>query len=469
MAYFHPWVIAEEDAMEHVPVVMNLARGKDGKSMTWREACTTWLAGHVLSQEMKHIIQNFFAVTRARPNDKEVERNQSDEEVSDEDLDVNAHDLEELLLTTPGGRKGTVTRRADDHHENALAGIAHVRNRWANTAHAQRRGIATALPNSMLNTGDMLAAAAALRREGEEEMNVQAYVTNASAGKIEMRRRVKWADIQDWLRVNVECGGVSASQGNFVREVARRFFVEPCEEGRVHGYTTEPLRKLVHGKPGTGKSSKCMALATKFFDEIGKYKKGVHYHVCTLQAFLAAVLGGHTMHHLAGINPFHVKRMDDDDTGVSHESVQTRFLLARWVLIDELFMSSAQFSAEFECALRNAVPAASCFRNNKWGVRPFGGLNILGFGDAYQLDCPEGTPLYKIPTAVLGDAAAKEDSPLIARGLALLWDQEEGQGFQSVLDLTEPFRCTDPWWNSVLDEFRFLQLTTDTHSFLAWA
>ena len=50
-----------------------------------------------------------------------------------------------------------------------------------------------------------------------------------------------------------------------------------------------------------------MALATKFFDEVGKYKKGVHYHVCTLQAFLAAALGGHTMHHLAGINPFHHK------------------------------------------------------------------------------------------------------------------------------------------------------------------
>ena len=31
LAYVHPWVIAEEDAMEHVPVVMNLASGKDGK------------------------------------------------------------------------------------------------------------------------------------------------------------------------------------------------------------------------------------------------------------------------------------------------------------------------------------------------------------------------------------------------------------------------------------------------------
>ena len=96
--------------------------------------------------------------------------------------------------------------------------------------------------------------------------------------------------------------------------------------------------------------------------------------------------------------------MDDDDTGVSHESVQTRFLLARWVLIDDLFMSSAQFFAEFECALRNAVAVTSCFRRNQWGVRPFGGLNTLGFGDAYQLDCPKGTPLYKIPAGLLAGA-----------------------------------------------------------------
>ena len=122
-------------------------------------------------------------------------------------------------------------------------------------------------------------------------------------------------------------------------------------------------------------------------------------------------------------------------------------------------MSSAQFFAEFECTLRNAVPVTSCFRRNQWGVRPFGGLNILGFGDAYQLDCPEGTPLYKIPAAVLGDAAAKEDPPLIARGLALLWDQEEGQGFQSVLDLTEPLRCKDPWWCWTNSGFCSLQPT----------
>ena len=55
---------------------------------------------------------------------------------------------------------------------------------------------------------------------------------------------------------------------------------------------------------------------------------------------------------------------------------------------------------------------------------------------------------------------------MVARGLALLWDQKGGQGFQSAIDLTEPFRCKDPWWNATLDEFRYLVPTKDTHAFL---
>ena len=69
-----------------------------------------------------------------------------------------------------------------------------------------------------------------------------------------MRPRVEWEYIEHWLKKNVESGGVSAKQGLFVREVAKRFFVEQCEESSMHGYTAEPLRKLVHGKPGTGRA-----------------------------------------------------------------------------------------------------------------------------------------------------------------------------------------------------------------------
>ena len=101
------------------------------------------------------------------------------------------------------------------------------------------------------------------------------------------------------------------------------------------------------------------------------------------------------MHHLAGINPFYHRPLDEDDTGGPKESTQTL-----------------------------------------------------------------------LPSALLGNTEEKKDAVMVARGLALLWDQHEGQGFQSVSDLAEPFRCKDLWWNSVLGEFRFLRLSPDTHAFL---
>ena len=257
---------------------------------------------------------------------------------------------------------------------------------------------------------------------------------------------------------------VSAEQGSAVVEVANRFYAERQEEANPGMPTSEPLRKLVHGKPGTGKSAKCIGLVVKFLEEIAGYKRGVEYHLCTLQTFLAAKLGGQTMHHVAGINPF-LGGANNAEAHVS-ENTQTRFLLTRYLAIDEIFMCSAQFFAEFEIACRTAIPATSPFRMNGFGARPFGGLNVFGVGDAYQLDCPEGVPLYTVPSVLLGDAAVKEDSPMVARGLALLWGQEGGQGFQSAIDLTEPFRCKDPWWNATLDEFRYLVLTKDTHAFL---
>ena len=129
-------------------------------------------------------------------------------------------------------------------------------------------------------------------------------------------------------------------------------------------------------------------------------------------------------------------------------------------------MASAHFFAEFEIAIRNAVPATGRYRSGAYGIRPFGGLNVLGFGDMYQLACPEGLPLYTIHSMLLGDAATREDTPLVARGLDLLWVKTNCEGFHKVVDLHQPFRCTDEWWNSVLDEFRFLQLKSDTHAFL---
>ena len=84
------------------------------------------------------------------------------------------------------------------------------------------------------------------------------------------------------------------------------------------------------------------------------------------------------------------------------------------------------------------------------GVRDWGGLSVGLIGDAYQLDCSEGTPLYRVPHCLLGlSAKSREKQPLARAGLELVWER-----VQSVTELTEPFRCKDLWCNQVLGEIR---------------
>ena len=43
---------------------------------------------------------------------------------------------------------------------------------------------------------------------------------------------------------------------------------------------------------------------------------------------------------------------------------QLRFLLARWLLIDECFMNSAQFRAEMECSIRGAISDTAPYKHS---------------------------------------------------------------------------------------------------------
>lgn len=59
----------------------------------------------------------------------------------------------------------------------------------------------------------------------------------------------------------------------------------------------------MHGKPGTGKSHTISTIVDFFEKQMG-WTRGVEFQVCSLQQVLAAQIGGETVHHMAGINPF---------------------------------------------------------------------------------------------------------------------------------------------------------------------
>ena len=96
------------------------------------------------------------------------------------------------------------------------------------------------------------------------------------------------------------------------------------EEGsRRQGTSTddsEPLRGLVHGLPGTGKS-KVIFFIRRFFEEALGWKHGNEFLFVAYQNTVAHAMAGETIHTAGGMDIGNVPRM-------SHTDVDPRFLEA---------------------------------------------------------------------------------------------------------------------------------------------
>ena len=109
MAYFHPWTLRAGDAEGSVvPFAGNLRDREE----SWQCALSTWLSGNVVSQESVRYINNFMCVYRIRPRDI-AEDMLSDEDFSDEELELAEADLAHALETRISGResKGKKSQR----------------------------------------------------------------------------------------------------------------------------------------------------------------------------------------------------------------------------------------------------------------------------------------------------------------------------------------------------------------------
>ena len=103
MTYFRPHTLLRGLADKHVLHLADFRGGHD----TWQKALTHWLNGGVLCEEAKKHINNFLAVTRARPagDNDELDGN-SDDMLSDEELFVTSGQLDEALGTAHAEESG---------------------------------------------------------------------------------------------------------------------------------------------------------------------------------------------------------------------------------------------------------------------------------------------------------------------------------------------------------------------------
>ena len=114
MTYFHPFTLNPEHADGDVPFLGNLCM----PGLTWHDSMLRWFDGRVACQETKRYLHNFMSVTRARPEEHEEEH--SEDQLSDEELQVNKHNFRDALKTRMGSgpQKRDVTEDDVGEHDN---------------------------------------------------------------------------------------------------------------------------------------------------------------------------------------------------------------------------------------------------------------------------------------------------------------------------------------------------------------
>ena len=267
------------------------------------------------------------------------------------------------------------------------------------------------------------------------------------------------AMLDEWLQSDRVANGTNPKQFEFLELVVDRIKVEASliPPHQALRKTEEPLRWLLHGPPGTGKSH-VLTFLRGLLGMAGQ-EYGLHYEIVAFQAVNAADLQGKTIHKAFG---FSARGVASD--GAATENALKTMAFWRWLIMDEISLTNAKLLASAEQRLRTAIPDASPWKKNAQGeVCPFGGINVLLTGDFHQLPPPAGHYLASMPRRLEdpeGDKAQQD--PLAEQGRMLLW----GGTTQGVTELTQRERCKDDWWNEVVDELRAGALSERNHCYL---
>jgi hypothetical protein len=365
----------------------------------------------------------------------------------------------------------------DSHHMNSSEAVRLGRDIWSQRC-VETGG--TTQPKFHLDEEKVKASLQSAKDSRSKEHKFAAQTTANTRAEREAavahRKQAAREDVQEWvaaLKTRTREDGrlfVNDKQFEAVAKVAHRVIEElPSRQGCAPK-ASPPLRWVVHGGPGTGKSHVVRdVIKAELFDQILGWQQGLDYQVIALQAVMADLLKGDTIHHACGI-PVRKKGSDGEMVIQNHKDVAEQSLYWRWLLIDEFGMVGSSLLAEVDMKLRDVVVDVNPYKKSGGGhAHPFGGLNVLLSGDLWQLPPPSGGFLGNIPAEFIANSRKYIPAVTISHGQSLLWGGTKNSqwAFHGITELTESERCReDPWLQEVQLELREGRLSENSHAFL---
>ena len=246
-----------------------------------------------------------------------------------------------------------------------------------------------------------------------------------------------------------------------------------------------PLLRLVHGLPGAGKTQVLLWLVT-YFTEVWELVQDEDFALVAPLNSIASNIGGSTVHSFGGI-AFKDRRGRLVNSAQQRETEETstltyRWSKLRWLLMDEIEATGADVFGVLSENLRLNVPDVTVdgvnykfedARNRDY-VRQFAGVNLIAFGDFFQLD-PTGSKSfmsnpYDQRTTEQATIRLSMNTFWSPGTLESSWELQPWSRKEKtcVVELSVNKRSgEDIWFSDVLDECRAGQLSEDTYIFFA--
>ena len=226
----------------------------------------------------------------------------------------------------------------------------------------------------------------------------------------------------------------------------------------------EPLRHMIQGLPGAGKSE-LIKWICRAFDEVFGFQHGVHYVCLASQNTMASLINGFTNHSWGGV-PVTKKQFDQwQNTNWNTPQVSALFdknQHMRWILMDEGSTTSAEVFGIIETNVTRSTRATGTWKlrhGSKREERPFGGCNLLFFVDWWQLPPVRSTDLKSTPYP--GKAA----SPMVQKAMTFFWNRGV-HSFTGMTELKHSYRqALDPWFSEFLRQCRHGELSWTMYCF----
>ena len=163
-------------------------------------------------------------------------------------------------------------------------------------------------------------------------------------------------------------------------------------DATLAGQRQPPLRMLIHGEPGTGKS-KVIQTATEYF-----VHRGANFMLqkAAYTGIAASLIDGKTTHTIAMLSPRKVHSISAKTKG----KLQAHWKYIQYLVIDELSMISKSFLAKLSCN----ISIGKMSEGQEPSPHSFRGVSVILCGDFFQFPpvaCAPSEALYFPTTTVV--------------------------------------------------------------------